>query len=82
MAAPKKPNTVNATAKVVRNAEERKAADLRARGWFIASPDEIATIEAEEWGPGQIAEWYMQKTDQLNTTERRPAGGRPGSQPC
>ena len=39
MPAPKRPNTAAATAKVVRNAQERKAADLRAAGWTVIPPE-------------------------------------------
>lgn len=63
MAAPKNPNVTNAAAKRRRIGDETAAARLRAAGWFLASPDEIAKIEAEEWGPGQVAEWYAEKVD-------------------
>jgi len=38
MAAPKRPNTAAATAVVIRKAQERKAAELRAAGWTVYPP--------------------------------------------
>jgi hypothetical protein len=63
MAAPKNPSVTNAAAARRRIGDEAAAARLRAAGWFVASPEEIAQIEAEEWGPGMIAEWYARKVD-------------------
>lgn len=63
MAAPKNPNVANAAASRRRIGDETAAARLRAAGWFLASPEEIAQIEAEEWGPGMIVDWYVQKVD-------------------
>jgi hypothetical protein len=65
MAAPKNPNNINATAARRRIGDESAALRLQAAGWFVASPEEIAKIEAEEWGPLRISEWYAAKTDEL-----------------
>lgn len=65
MAAPRKPNVANAAASRRRIGDQTAADRLRAAGWFLASPEEIAKIEAEEWGPLQICEWYAAKTDEL-----------------
>ncbi len=69
MPAPKRANTAAATAAAAVAAKRRKleaAAELlRAAGWFIATPEEIAKIESEGWGPLRICEWYAAKTDQV-----------------
>jgi hypothetical protein len=47
MPAPKKPNTVNATAARVRSGQETAARKLRAAGWIVIPPKKEAEAGSE-----------------------------------
>lgn len=50
MPAPKKPNTTNATAAVIRKGNETMARKLRAAGYVVVPPEQAASVPPEIFG--------------------------------
>lgn len=78
MPAPKRPNTAAATAAVVRNAQERKAAELRAAGWTVWPPtseERTTNFDIAQWilddaggADESVREFAAQVADRLRAT--------------